>query len=180
MELRGMSLSSMAARIEARPKIAINELDAEDLEPTGDRYTVEVAEFDEQVVLGKIFISPKQPSIDPRDPLADPKAELRGVFGAIICGVGSGHLLGIPDILVVKNPQAASPEVTREWASVDMFHAVGDVVFVHATQRGAALHIIGRDLRIINQMDILANITHKRPDLKYVRVGGVWRKIGDL
>lgn len=162
-------------------ELKVNELEAENLEPIGDRYLVEQLPVDETVLFGSLLVLTKaepSPDNDPRNPMKDPNVERRGVMPAVIIGVGNGHLLGLPDPAFLAPSAKAESEfddaedldkelshIKRAPADVPMFCAPGDIVLVDVNNRGRALQIAGRSLRIVNQMDILARV--KSPRLRW-------------
>jgi co-chaperonin GroES (HSP10) len=143
-----------------RFELKIHEIAPEDIEPLGDRYVVEVIEIDEKVELGQLLIVTQSPEKGADgNPLADPTVERRGVIAAVVLRKGNGHLLGLPDWAVVKqNVNGIGQSVERPKAQVPMFFEPGDVVFIDHNARGRALKILGRECRIINQIDVLARI----------------------
>jgi len=133
----------------SRYELKIHEVAPEDIEPLGDRYVVEVIDIDEKIELGQILVVTQQPKED-NSPMADPTVERRGVLAAVVVSVGNGHLLGIKD-------------------EVPMFYSVGDCVLVDHNAKGRALKIVGRECRIVNQIDCLARLP-----MRLVRVDGEW------
>jgi len=151
------SIDPTARALLAVPKprfeLKIHEIAPENIEPLGDRYVVEVIELDEKVQLGSLLVVTQQAAERPRDPLADPTVERRGVLAAVVIRAGNGHLLGLPDPrLVVRE------HIEAESADVPMFYSPGDVVLIDHSAKGRALKIVGRECRILNQLDCLARI----------------------
>jgi co-chaperonin GroES (HSP10) len=159
--------------------LKIHELRPEDIEPNGDRYVVEVIDIDEKIELGRILVVTQQPKMDPRDPQADPTLEQRGVMVAVVVRAGNGHLLGLPDhklAVLQRNPHpntSGYEEIMVAPADVPMFFEPGTVVFVDHNAKGRALKILGRECRIVNQIDILAAL----PSMKLRRSDdGGWER----
>ena len=88
-----------------RLQIKLHELAAESIVPCGDRYLIEVVDFDEAFQLGQLLVLTKDTQINLKDPKADPMVEPRGVIGGVVLAVGNGHLLGIPDHAIVEYHQ---------------------------------------------------------------------------
>jgi co-chaperonin GroES (HSP10) len=155
----------------SRFELRIHDIEPEDLEPLGDRYIVEVIDFDEsKVLLGQLLVVTQQPKTA-GNPNADPNVEGRGVFAAVVVEKGNGHLLGLPDprVVVTYSPQHAQM-IERVSADVPMFCEPGDVVFVDHNARGRGFKILGKECRVINQIDILAR--YKKMQLKRTEDGG--------
>lgn len=167
-------------------ELKINELEADALEPIGDRYLVEELPVHEEVLFGSLLVLTKaepSPENDPRNPNRDPQVERRGVMPAVVVDVGNGHLLGIPDPAFLDTSKAKgeggevfddaadletlanASRIKRAPADVPMFCKPGDVVLVDMNNRGRALKIAGRNLRVVNQMDVL--VRSKRVRLKW-------------
>jgi hypothetical protein len=127
---------------------------------------VETNDVHEQVTFGRLLIVTQQPQINPRDPASDPSVETRGVVPAVVITAGNGHLLGIPDPWV-----ACDDQLFHKSADVPMFYKPGDVVFLDHNARGRALRMFGREIRIVNQIDVLL----KLDGVRLVRVDGVWQ-----
>lgn len=141
-----------------RFQLKIHNVAPESIIPNGDRYVVEVIDLDETIELGQMLIVTQDPTLDPKDPRNNPQIEQRGVLTAVIVTRGNGHLLGLPDPrLITKNP-AGTDTITREKADVPMFYEPGDVVFVDHNAKGRNVKIVGRECRIVNQIDCLAKI----------------------
>lgn len=136
-----------------RFELKIHEVSPEDIEPNGDRYVVEVINLDEKIELGQLLVVTQDPNADPKDPMANPLLEKRGVLAAVIITKGNGHLLGLE-------------------ASVPMFYEPGDVVLVDANMKGRAIRILGREARIVNQIDILARLS----GIRLQRVDDTWEE----
>lgn len=134
-------------------KLKIHNVKPEDINPNGDRYLVEEIDVDEYIERGGLLVITQQASQNLGDPQADPSIERRGVIVAVIIRAGNGHLLGLPDPAF-----ALGDKVEREWADVPMFYEEGDVVFVDHTAKGRALKILGREVRLVNQIDVLAKL----------------------
>jgi len=141
-----------------RYELRIHEVEPGDIIPSGDRYVVEVIDIDEKIELGQILVMTQDPKIDPKDPKADPNIEVRGVLVGVIVSRGNGHLLGLPDPALVQRDLSGHDTVVRAHADVPMFFAPGDVVFVDRNAKGRALKILGREIRIIAQIDVLASL----------------------
>lgn len=150
--------------ISKRYELNIHEIALEDIEPLGDRYVVEVIDFKEGIVeLGQLLVITQDKRIDPRDPMSDPTVENRGVIAGVIVRVGNGHLLGLA-------PTASMEEDESEiQAVVPMFFTEGDVVLIDYSSKGRALKILGREGRIVGQMDCLARLP-----MRLKRVDGEW------
>lgn len=142
-------------RIATAPRfeLQIHEIAPEDVVPLGDRYVIEVITFDEKVELGSMLVVTQETTTHPSDPKADPTIERRGVIAGVIVRAGNGHLLGLPDPALVKGDR-----VVRESADVPMFCEPGDVVLVDHSAKGRALKIVGREVRIVGQLDVLARL----------------------
>lgn len=171
MAIRDPRDRSFIPRIIAQPpntqryELKIHTIAPEDIDPLGDRYVVEIIDFDEKIELGSILVVTQQPPQD-NSPQADPTIERRGVLAAVVIRAGNGHLLGLSD-----HPWSDSKdEDERDWASVPMFYQPGDVLFIDHNAKGRALKIVGRECRIVNQIDCLARVEGVR--LK--RVDGEW------
>jgi len=148
-------------RTPERFELKIHKVSPESIIPNGDRYVVEIIALNEEVEFGKILVVTQDPQMNPRDPMANPQIEQRGVLAAVIVTAGNGHLLGLPDPRVAvarQDPRASEEVLVRVPADVPMFFAPGDVVFVDMNARGRALRIVGREIRIVNQIDVLARI----------------------
>lgn len=153
--------------------LKIHDISPERVAPNGDRYTVEVIDFDESILLGQLLVV-TQNSKDPRgDPQADPTVERRGVLAAVIVRAGNGHLLGLPDLAPVMEKVGEYEPGERPWPSVEMLYSPGDVVLVDFNARGRDLKILAKEVRIINQIDVLAGIDGMR--LKRTDDGG-WER----
>jgi hypothetical protein len=140
--------------------LKLHEIAPEDIVPNGDRYLVEVIDIDEKVLLGQLLVVTQNEQLDARgNPLADPTVERRGVLAAVVISVGNGHLLGLPDIPMTSKVGTPQEETENVWASVPMFYEPGDVVLIDHNAKGRALKIAGRELRIVNQIDILAQVS---------------------
>ena len=87
------------------------------------------------------------------DPNRDPNIERRGVLAAIVLRGGDGHLLGLPDPKLVVNG-----EIQRSPCDVPMKYTYGDVVLVDVNAKGRDVQILGKEIRIVNQIDILSHI----------------------
>ncbi len=149
-----------------RYELKIHHLDPEDIAPNGDRYVVEVLDVDETMEFGRLLLL-TQPPADAYGALADPNMEVRGIIPAVVVAVGNGHMLGLSDL----PPLTKGGE--RPWASVPMFYKHGDVVFVDHNARGRALRIVGRECRVVNQLDILCSL----PNLRLHRnAEGAWEQ----
>lgn len=143
-----------------RFKLRIHDITPERFIPNGDRYVIEIVDFDETILLGQVLVATQDPNIDPRDPKADPTIEQRGVIGGIVISAGNGHLLGIPDPRLVAriNPMSDASTIVREAADVPMFYKPGDIVLVDRNAKGRNIKVLGREIRVINQMDVLCHI----------------------
>lgn len=149
-----------------RFELKIHEVSPENIAPNGDRYVVEVIDLDENIQLGQILIVSQDPNINPRDPSANPTIEQRGVLAAVVIRGGNGHLLGLPDTATATT----SDRIVRTAADVPMFFEAGDVVLVDRNAKGRALKIVGRECRIVNQIDVLAKID----GVRLVRDDNAW------
>lgn len=167
-------LESAPVRKSERFELKINEVDLEDIKPNGDRYVVEVIDLDEKIELGQILVVTQDPSINPRDPSANPNVEQRGVLTAVVVRAGNGHLLGLPDPRLAVRNISGNEEVERHPADVPMFFERGDVVFVDRNAKGRALRILGREGRIVNQIDVLARLELGGKPVRLVREDGIW------
>jgi co-chaperonin GroES (HSP10) len=175
-----MTVSDQRLKIATAEKfeLKIHEVNPEDIDPLGDRYIVEEVTIDEKIKLGSLLIVTQQPQINPMDPMAPPQVEQRGVRAGIIVSCGNGHLLGLSDHAVMayehirddEGNETEMPQLIRPWSSVPMFFEPGDVVFFDYNARGRALAIVGREVRVINQIDILASI----PKMKMQRGENGW------
>lgn len=156
-----------------RLQIKLHEIAAESIVPCGDRYLIEVVDFDEAFQLGQLLVLTKDMQINLKDPKADPMVEPRGVIGGVVLAVGNGHLLGIPDHAIVEYHQLGDdgeePALIRPPANVPMFHSLGDLILVDHNAKGRNLKLRGREIRIVGQIDVLANLTLKNPALKFFR-----------
>ena len=146
-----------------RYTLRIHDIDPTDIEPNGDRYVVEVIDIDETALaFGRLLVMTQQ--VNQQGPQADPTIENRGVLAAVIVTAGNGHLLGLPDAAVALSPGTSASgrqhedSIGRAPADVPMFYAPGDVVMVDHNAKGRALKILGREARIVGQIDILARI----------------------
>jgi co-chaperonin GroES (HSP10) len=154
-----------AARLIAAPRataprflLKLHETEPEDIEPLGDRYVVEVIDIDESVEFGQLLVITQATPQRPGDPQADPTIENRGVLAAVVIRAGNGHLLGLPDIPRPNAPHKAEADHEMLWSAVPMFMEPGDVVLVDHNAKGRALKIVGRECRIVSQIDCLAKI----------------------
>jgi len=162
---------ALLAATKPRVQLKIHEIKPEDIEPNGDRYCIEAIDFDETIELGSLLVI-TQPvpqkdeygrEIPDSHPQADPTIERRGVIAGIIITAGNGHLLGLPDpgVAVTKQGPHGAPMgdlLTRVPADVPMFFKPGDVVLIDHNAKGRALKIVGREYRIVGQIDILARV----------------------
>lgn len=142
--------------------LKIHELDPREMEPIGDRYIVETLEVDEDILFGSILVKTQGtangPDDDPRNPAAKHETEKRGVLPAVVCAIGDGHLLGIPDARLAVRNQHGYDEVVRIPSDVPSFLKVGDVCLVDINARGRALRLAGREIRVVNQIDCLVRL----------------------
>ncbi len=148
-------------------ELKLHELEPQNIEPLGDRYIIEEIKVDEAVEFGQLLVVTEgeaRPEDDPRNPMARPNVERRGVMPGVIVGVGNGHLLGFPDQRL-----EIGGVVHREAADVPMFAKPGDVVLVDVNNRGRALRYVGRLLRVVNQIDVLSIVRGVR--LKWTENG---------
>lgn len=143
-----------------RPTLKIHNIDAMMLKPNGDRYTIEVCDFDETLQLGQLLVvtPPEGEHKTTKTHPLDPIVEQRGVIGGIILRGGNGHLLGLPDAIVAVNRDDGTQHLESDWAAVPMFFEHGDVVLVDRNAKGRALKIIGHEYRVVNQIDILLHV----------------------
>lgn len=165
------------ARASQRFTLHIHEVALEDIVPNGDRYVVEVLDLDEKIELGSILVVTQEQPQRPGDPQADPTIERRGVIAAVVIRAGNGHLLGLPDLAPQQGGELVTGDgghgyfpVDRPPASVPMFFDPGDVVLIDHNAKGRALKILGREGRIVNQIDVLADIE----GINLHRVNGEW------
>jgi hypothetical protein len=141
--------------------LELHEFDPAEMEPIGDRYIVETIPVEETVSFFSFIVvaGGTDPStIDPRNPLANPNVERRGVVPAVIIANGNGHLLGLPDPRIALKMSGGQDVVERHPADVPMFLTPGDVCLIDFTSKGRALKIIDRDIRVINQIDVLVKL----------------------
>ena len=136
-------------------------IEPEELTPNGDRYLVEIIDIDETFEVGTILVVTPAAAVDQRDPMQRPGGamEARGVIPAVVLKRGNGHLLGLADWANVVTPGSGLErdlQIVRTPANVPMFYDIGDVVFVDHNARGRGLRILGREVRLVNQIDILA------------------------
>jgi co-chaperonin GroES (HSP10) len=157
-----------APRPRGKFQLLIHSVALEDIEPLGDRYVLETIDLDEKIELGRILVVTQDAIRDPRDPSSDPRLENRGVIAGVIVRAGNGHLLGLPDPAFVA--AGGGDELLRGSADVPMFCEPGDVVLVDHNAKGRALKILGREGRVINQIDVLAKIE----GIRLRRVGDEW------
>lgn len=147
-----------------RYELKIHEVAPEDIEPLGDRYVVEIIDLDEKIEFGSLLVVTQNIAQKPGDPQADPTIENRGVLAAVIIRAGNGHLLGLPDWATSEFKSGRAP------ADVPMFYEPGDVILLDHNAKGRALKIVGRECRIIGQMDCLARIE----GIRLHRVNDAW------
>lgn len=126
--------------------------------PIGDRYVVETIPVEDTVSFGSFLVMAQGVEIDPKNPMANPAVERRGVLPAVIIAVGNGHLLGLPDHRIAVKMPAGHDEVQRHPADVPMFMRVGDVVLLDMNSKGRALKIVDREIRVVNQIDCLLKL----------------------
>ena len=141
--------------------LELHEFDPAEMEPIGDRYIVETIPVEETVSFFSFIVvaGGTDPStIDPRNPLANPNVERRGVVPAVVIANGNGHLLGLPDPRIALHMASGIEYVERHAADVPMFLSPGDVCLIDFTSKGRALKIIDRDIRVINQIDCLVKL----------------------
>lgn len=155
--------------------LKLHNIEPERFIPNGDRYVVEVLDVDEAIEFEKLLVIVQPKPKKEGDPQADPSVENRGVMPAVIVAVGNGHLLGLPDPrFVVENCDAGhnhiGERIVRQMADVPMFYEHGDVVLVDYNAKGRNLKIVGRECRIVGQIDILSKIEGVR--LKRTADGG--------
>lgn len=149
---KGAHLRSITKR--DRFQLKIHNVAPESIIPNGDRYVVEVIDLDETIELGQMLVVTQDPTLDPKDPRNNPQIEQRGVLTAVIVQRGNGHLLGLPDPALLT----PSDSIVRSSADVPMFYEPGDVVFVDHNAKGRNVKIVGRECRIVNQIDVLAKV----------------------
>lgn len=142
-------------------KLKIHELAPEDFVPNGDRYVVEAIEIEEDVEFGQLLVRNYAAPGPKGRPWEMSDVEARGCFAAVVLSAGNGHLLGLPDW--ADRPSSAS---------VPMFYGVGDVVLVDFNGKGRNLKIMGRQVRVVNQIDVLCGI----PRAKLMLVDGKWQE----
>lgn len=173
-----MAVERRFLRAPQRYELRIHDISPEDIEPNGDRYVVEVIDFDETILMGQMLVVTQDPKINPTDPTADPRLERRGVIGAVILRAGNGHLLGYSDPRIYVGHDRGrnynpSNDIVRVPADVPMFFQPGDVVFVDHNMRGRDLKILGREVRIVSQIDILGRLE----GISLMRVDGEWQEV---
>jgi co-chaperonin GroES (HSP10) len=149
------TVHSIPALASDRFELKVHTIDPEDITPLGDRYVVEVITMDEKVLLGSVLVVTQEPEGKAGDPMADPTIERRGVLAAVVIAKGNGHLLGLPDPKAWSESKGAWQKAA---ADVPMFYEPGDIIFVDHNAKGRALKIVGREIRIVNQIDILARL----------------------
>jgi len=162
-----MAIDARRMFVSGKFELRLHELDPQNIEPLGDRYVIEEIKVDEAVEFGSLLVVTEgeaKPEDDPRNPMARPNVERRGVMPGVIVGVGNGHLLGLPDVRIELRGV-----IHCEPADVPMFAKPGDVVLVDINNRGRALRIAGRTLRVINQIDVLSIVRGVR--LKWTESG---------
>ncbi|MGD0968673.1 MAG: hypothetical protein ABR949_10330 [Candidatus Aquilonibacter sp.] len=148
-----MALDPRALTSRGLYKLKIHDVKPEDIEPNGDRYVVEEIDVDEYIERGQLLVITQNAPKHQGDPMADPTIENRGVIVAVVIRAGNGHLLGLPDPYFIEDGKGVQGN-----ADVPMFFSEGDVVFVDHNAKGRALRILGREVRIINQIDVLAKM----------------------
>jgi hypothetical protein len=158
-------------------QLKIHGLAPEDIYPNGDRYVVETIEVDEAMEFGSLLVVSGLGDVPDaqRKPWEKGMVEKRGVFPAVIVTVGNGHLLGLPDW---PSRGAGTGEImapSRSKAEVPMFFESGQVVFVDYNAKGRSLRMIGREVRIVNQIDVLASLPIEKVRLE--RHDGVWVQV---
>ena len=140
----------------------LHEFEPAAMEPLGDRYIIETLPVEETVKFGAVLVMAQTgthgPDNDPRNPAASHAVEKRGVLPAVIIAVGNGHLLGLPDHAIPVRQMAGNDVVERYPADVPLFCEPGDVVLVDMNARGRALMIVDREIRVINQIDVLVRL----------------------
>jgi hypothetical protein len=149
-----------------RFQLKLHDIAPERFIPNGDRYVVEEIDIDEAIEFGQLLVLVQPKPKKEGDPQADPNVENRGVLAAVIVAVGNGHLLGLPDPGLMRS----SDDVERFSADVPMFYKHGDVVLVDWNAKGRNLKIVGRECRIVGQIDVLAAVEGVR--LKRTTDGG--------
>lgn len=183
---RGSGLHALeTGKTSEKFKLRIHDIQLEDIDPNGDRYTVEAIELDETMVLGSLLVVTQE---RPQEggPLADPTIERRGVIAGVVVRAGNGHLLGLPDLAPISDTTGVTYDDEgeedgpmwqagdRPWPSVAMFYEPGDVLLIDHTAKGRALKILGREGRIINQIDVLARVERNGKPVKLTRKDGTW------
>lgn len=136
----------------------LHDFDPAAMEPIGDRYVVETIPVEDTVSFGSFLVMAQGAELNPKDPMANPAVERRGVLPAVIIAKGNGHLLGLPDPRLVVTMPAGNHMVERHNADVPMFLEVGDVVLLDMNSKGRALKIVDREIRIVNQIDCLLKL----------------------
>lgn len=149
-------------------KLKLHGIEPEAIIPNGDRYLVETLEVDDVMQFGQLLVIVQDPNVNPRDAKADPQVENRGIIAAVIVQAGNGHLLGLADHALVLS--AGAERIERAPADVPMFFEAGDVVLIDRSARGRPLRYANRELRLVNQIDVLARIE----GIRLVRKDGVW------
>lgn len=165
MAMRADDLPLIQPKSDERFELKIHDVPPEKIIPNGDRYCVEVIDIDETILLNQFLITSQDAPIDPKDPRANPQVEQRGVLPAVVITAGNGHLLGLPDL-------EPNEKGERPTASVPMFYKEGDVVFIDRSAKGRAIKIVMREVRLINQIDVLAKVD----GIRLVRKDGKWER----
>jgi hypothetical protein len=142
----------------AKFMLELHDFDPAAMEPIGDRYIVETIPVEDTVKFGSFLIMAQGAQIDPKNPMATPGVERRGVLPAVIIALGNGHLLGLPDPRLVKRDGAGMDTIVREAADVPMFLKPGDMVLLDMNSKGRALQIVDREIRVVNQIDCLVKL----------------------
>ncbi len=155
----------------ARFKLNLHAIPVEEYEPNGDRYVIEVIDLDDSIEMGSVLVISQEQPERPGDPMADPRVERRGVIAGVVVSAGDGHLLGLPDPAFYDKGEENDLVYGR--AQVPMFFGPGDVVLVDHNAKGRSLRVVGREVRIVNQIDVLACVRGVR--LKRTEEGG-WER----
>jgi hypothetical protein len=66
--------------------------------------------------------------------------------------------LGLPDPRLAVRSLSGRDEVERHPADVPMKYRPGDVVLVDMNQKGRALKLVDREIRVVGQIDVLVKL----------------------
>jgi hypothetical protein len=81
----------------------------------------------------------------------------------------------LPDPWIVTPTTNGGGTVHQQAASVPMFYGEGDVLLIDHNAKGRALMIVGRECRIVNQIDVLARIE----GVHLERRDGAWVQVNE-